>query len=66
MIVLRKTNGEHIPIEVDLKRAMTDSRERIRIVPGDFITLEYKPLPLLGNLAIGMFRFNYFLNGIND
>jgi protein involved in polysaccharide export with SLBB domain len=65
VIVLRKMNGEHIPIEVDLKRAMTDARERVRIVPGDFITLEYKPLPMLGNVAIGMFRFNYLLNGFD-
>ena len=61
-IILRNINGEHIPIAVDLKRAMLDSSERVRIIPGDFITLEYTPLALAGNLGLSIFRFNYLLN----
>jgi protein involved in polysaccharide export with SLBB domain len=62
-IVVRKLNGQQIPIAVDLKRAMTDPRERIRIVPGDFIVLEYTPAALVGNIVLSTFRVNYLLNG---
>ena len=62
-IVLRRVNGQHVPIAVDLTRAMTDPRERIRIVPGDFIMLEYTPCALWGNILVSTFRFNYLLNG---
>lgn len=50
VIVLRELCGETVPIEIDLRRAMTDPSERIRIQPGDFIMLEYTPLELFGNL----------------
>lgn len=51
VIVLRELCGEQVPIEIDLRRAMTDPAERIRIQPGDFIMLEYTPLELIGNLV---------------
>jgi len=50
VIVLRELCGEQVPIEIDLRRAMIDPAERIRIQPGDFILLEYTPLELIGNL----------------
>lgn len=62
VIVLREVGGEQIPIEVNLKRAMVDPQERITVLPGDFIVLEYKPIELIGNVLINTFRLNYFLN----
>jgi protein involved in polysaccharide export with SLBB domain len=61
LIVLRELCGEQVPIEIDLRRAMVDPGERIRVLPGDFITLEYTPLELVGNVALGLLRFNVFL-----
>jgi protein involved in polysaccharide export with SLBB domain len=60
-IVLRKINGEHVPIAVNLKRAMLDPEQRIRILPGDFITLQYTPGALLGNIAVSTFRLNFLV-----
>ena len=61
VIVVRELCGEQVPIEVNLRRAMIDPSERIRIMPGDFITLEYTPLELGANLALSVFRINWFV-----
>ena len=61
-IVLRELCGEQVPIEVNLKRAMLDPSERIRIEPGDFIMLEYRPTELFGNILVSTFRVNAFVN----
>lgn len=61
VIVLRELCGEQVPIEVDLKRAMIDPAERIRILPGDFLTLEYRPLELAGNVVLSLISFNWFV-----
>jgi hypothetical protein len=63
VIVLRKINGQQIPISVDLRHAMADPTQRIRILPGDFILLEYTPGAMLGNVAISMFRINWLVGG---
>ncbi len=63
VIVVRELCGEQIPIEINLHRALTDPGERIRVHPGDFILLEYTPMELAGNIALGMLRFNWFLGG---
>jgi len=65
VIILRELCGEQVPIEVNLRRAMLDSSERIRIQEGDFIVLEYTPLELLGNIIISNFRVNAFVNTFN-
>jgi protein involved in polysaccharide export with SLBB domain len=66
VIVLRELCGEQVPIEINLKRAMVDPSERIRIQPGDFIVLEYTPMELFGNILVANVRLNYFLNNINN
>lgn len=53
VIVVRELCGEQVPIEVNLRRAVLDPSERIRIHPGDFITLEYTPLEIAGNILVG-------------
>jgi translation initiation factor IF-1 len=65
VMVLRKINGDTVPIAVDLKRALLDTMERVRIVPGDFITLEYTPAALMGNIVARTLRVNYLVNGIS-
>ncbi len=62
VIVLREMCGEQVPIEIDLRRAMLDPAERVVIQPGDFITLEYRVLEIVGNILVNNFQFNYFLN----
>ena len=62
IIVLRELCGEQVPIEINLRRAMVDPTERIRILPGDFIMLEYTPLELVGNILVNTIRLNYFVN----
>ncbi len=65
LIVLRELCGEQVPIEINLRRAMLDPSERIRIQPGDFIMLEYTPLELVGNIILSNLRFNLFNQGFN-
>ncbi len=61
VIVLRELCGEQVPIEINVKRAVLDPSERIRVLPGDFITMEYTPLELIGNVVLSTLRFNLFL-----
>lgn len=65
VIVLRRRGHRQVPIEVDVRRAFSDPRERITIEPGDFITLEYRAAELVGNFFLSTFRFNFLLNGLN-
>lgn len=45
VVVLRQLpDGNQIPIKVDLNKALRDPKHRIRIEPGDYIVLQYKPL----------------------
>lgn len=62
IIVVRQLCGEQVPIEIDLRRAMIDPNERIRIQEGDFIVLEYTPLQLVGNIILSTVRFNIIPN----
>ena len=59
VVVRQLSNGEQIKILVDLKVAMNDPRERIRILPRDLIILRYKPRELLANIALNFINVNY-------
>ncbi len=61
--VLRRRGHQQIPIEVDLRRAFHDPRERIQIEPGDFISLEYRGTELVSNLLMSSLRFSWFIGG---
>ena len=44
VVVLRQLpDGGQIPIKLDLNKAMRDPKYRIRIQPGDYVILQYKP-----------------------
>lgn len=53
MILRTLTDGRQINIRVDLDRAITDNKQRIRIMPDDVVMLHQKP---------GAAFFNTFLN----
>lgn len=63
-IVLRKLPncGTEIPIEINLKKAINDPSERILVAPEDTIIVRYTIWEELGNAALSLFQFNYFLN----
>ncbi len=42
-VLRRLPGGEQLPIRVDLRRALTDSRERIRVQSGDVLLLQEMP-----------------------
>lgn len=44
VVILRQLpEGGQIPIKVDLNKAIRDPQHRVRILPGDYIILRYKP-----------------------
>ena len=62
-IIVRKTcNGQTIAIRVDLRKAITDSSERILIQPDDMIIVQYTLAEEITNAALSVFQFNYLLN----
>ena len=38
---------------------MNDPKERINIMSRDLIVLKYKPVELMGNIALNFVNFNY-------
>lgn len=49
VVILRKVpGGREVPIKIDLKKALRDPKHRVRIMPGDYIVLQYKPLEAVG------------------
>lgn len=66
-IVVRKTcNGQTIAIRVDLKKAISDSSQRILIQPEDMILVEYTCPEQVANFLLRSFQINYLLgNGLN-
>lgn len=66
IIVIRTTKcGDQIPIRINLKKALTDKRERILVQPGDFVLLQYTTAERLGNAILGTVNFNFLFNGFN-
>lgn len=44
VVILRQLpDGNQIPIKTDLGKALRDPKYRIRIQPGDYLILQYKP-----------------------
>ncbi len=60
VLILRKLpNGEQLPIRVDLAKAMVDPTERIRVMPGDYIMMYYKPGEMTTNAVLNFFNFSW-------
>jgi hypothetical protein len=65
-IILRKIPGRRqIAIKVDLCQALQNPAERILIQPEDTIIVQYTLLEELGNMALGLIRFNFLFNGFS-
>lgn len=64
IIVRRLCDGSQIPIEVDLKRALADPRQRLLIQPDDLLIVKYKLHEELVNTALGLVQFNFLFNGL--
>jgi protein involved in polysaccharide export with SLBB domain len=59
VLILRTlANGEQVQIRVDLKKAMSDQRERVLIAPGDVVMLLYKPYEVAGNALLNIATLN--------
>ena len=65
LIVVRRRGHRQIPIEVDLRHAFHDPRERIQVEPGDFITLEYRPREFVGNMLLSTLQLGWLVSAIN-
>jgi protein involved in polysaccharide export with SLBB domain len=60
LTVIRKTpNCGQITIRVDLNRAAQDPRERILVMPGDFLILQEAPAEALTRFITQRFSFNF-------
>ena len=66
LIVIRTINGRQELIEVDLKKAVTDSNERILVQPHDFLVLEYTTPELIGNVILNntLVSFGFSMNDL--
>jgi len=60
--IVRMIPGGQVKIRVDLKKALDDPRQRIRIQPGDVVMLQYTPKELAANVALNFVNVNYFIN----
>ena len=59
VIILRKlADGQQMRIQVDLRKAVHDSRERIKILPGDFLMLQFTPGQAFANTMTHWFNWN--------
>ncbi len=54
--IMRKCGCEQIAIDVDLRYAMSDTRERVIVQPGDLIILEYRKPELWTNAIFSIFQ----------
>lgn len=49
VVILRQLpDGNQVPIKIDLNKALRDPKHRIRILPGDYVLLRYKPMEAVG------------------
>lgn len=58
LIVRKLADGQTLPIRVDLVEALRNPRERVLILPGDLVMLQYKPGEKAGNIALNFFNWN--------
>jgi protein involved in polysaccharide export with SLBB domain len=59
LIVVRKLpNGQQLLIRVNLTRALRNPSERLRIMPGDFVMMYYKPEESIVNGMLNFFNIN--------
>ncbi len=58
-IILRKlADGRQVRIRVDLRKALNDSSERIRILPNDFVMMQFTPGQGFTNTVLNWFNWS--------
>jgi hypothetical protein len=62
LIVRRWGRDQQVKIEVDIRRALDDPRERLLIKPGDLLILKYSPCETFLNSGLNIVNFSYILN----
>lgn len=67
LVVLRRTpQGGHVPIRVDLERALRDPRERLLVQAGDVLILQEKPGEAMARyFTQALFNFNFLWQPIH-
>jgi hypothetical protein len=66
LLILRKLpNGEQLPIEVDLCRAVHDPRERINVQHGDLLILKFRAHQAVFNGLINWINPSLIINTSN-
>lgn len=63
-IVRQVPSGDQIKILVDLDRAVEDEHERIKVLPGDLLILEYTKTELFLNVMLNLVNLNLSLDQI--
>jgi hypothetical protein len=63
IVVRQYPDGQQVQIEVNLRKALRDPRERILIQPHDLILLKYTAPELAGNVALNLVNFVYRIDG---
>lgn len=65
IIVRKLCDGGQIPIQVDLKRALADPRQRVLLQPEDVLIVRYKPHEEVVNTVLSLVQFNFLFNGLS-
>lgn len=61
-IVIRKTcNGQTVAIRIDLRKAISDTSQRLLIQAEDMILVQYTPAEEVANFALRSLQINYLL-----
>jgi hypothetical protein len=58
LIVRTLPTGGQVKIDVDIKKALDNPRERVLIQPNDLVLLKYKPGELVTNIALNTLNLN--------
>jgi protein involved in polysaccharide export with SLBB domain len=59
-IIRKLENDRQLNIRVDVVRAIRDPRERIRLLPGDMMVMQWTPAEAMVNYFNYKFRYNFF------
>ena len=62
LVVRRWGRDQQVKIEVDIRRAIDDPRERLILQPGDLLILKYSPCETALNAGMNLVNFSYILN----
>jgi hypothetical protein len=65
-VVRHLTNGQNVPIRIDLNRAFRDQRENIIVMPGDYVVLQERPSEAIARYLTQTFRLTTTFTPVNN